>query len=53
VQVEGTTAITAVVSVTVDRVPPGSPSGTGGKLLDGRQVTIGEAPAAWAAAGAR
>jgi hypothetical protein len=48
--VEATTATSAVISVQVDGVRPGVLTGTGGRLVNGAQVTVGQAPAMWAAA---
>jgi hypothetical protein len=50
VRVDALTSGSAVVSVSLDHAWPALLAGSGGKLLDGRQVTVGDAPAAWAAA---
>jgi hypothetical protein len=50
VLVEATTTTSAVISVQVDGAWPSTLVEPGGRLINGAQVTVGEAPAMWAAA---
>jgi len=53
IRVESLTPGTATVVVGMDGASPAVLAGPGGRLVNGAEVTVGDAPAAWAAAGAR
>jgi len=52
IMLEATTPSTAVIAVQFDGIWPSALAVPGGRLLNGAQVTVGEAPAAWLAAAA-